>query len=291
MVREYAFNYSGLSGDIELPKIHFVGLNAFFHCPGITSMTFYGAPTLTTACFGYNADGCLYFVDASQYYRLTHEQYSWYIDNMTTANDRLRPFVKLNSDSRIFSCYKSVAQPAGASFYTIPSYDASSNQLTTSKWNGVIPASTAMLMKGTEGQVYRFKDLGTSTETPTNMLVPVIKDYFVNTVGGYLYNEQTHQFDYDTGNEVSPFSTIEPSYGYLTINTPQNHVNIDLFDGGTIPGDVNGDGKVNVSDVTALINMILGITPIDQTRADVNGDTKVNVSDVTALINIILGIH
>ena len=57
------------------------------------------------------------------------------------------------------------------------------------------------------------------------------------------------------------------------------------------PGDVNGDGKVNVSDVTALINMILGITPMDQTRADVNGDTKVNVSDVTALITIILGIH
>ena len=59
---------------------------------------------------------------------------------------------------------------------------------------------------------------------------------------------------------------------------------------GTIKGDVNGDGKVNVSDVTALINMILGITTTDQTRADVNGDGKVNVSDVTALINLILGI-
>lgn len=55
-------------------------------------------------------------------------------------------------------------------------------------------------------------------------------------------------------------------------------------------GDVNGDGKVNVSDVTALINMILGLTPMNQTRADVNGDSRVNVSDVTALINIILGI-
>ena len=55
-------------------------------------------------------------------------------------------------------------------------------------------------------------------------------------------------------------------------------------------GDVNGDGKVNVSDVTALINMILGITPMNQARGDVNGDGKVNVSDVTALINIILGI-
>lgn len=56
------------------------------------------------------------------------------------------------------------------------------------------------------------------------------------------------------------------------------------------PGDVNGDGRVNVSDVTALINMILGLTPMDETYADVNGDGRVNVSDVTALINIILGI-
>ena len=64
------------------------------------------------------------------------------------------------------------------------------------------------------------------------------------------------------------------------------------YQGGTEtnPGDVNGGGKVNVSDVTALINMILGMQTMDQGKADVNGDGKVNVSDVTALINIILGI-
>ncbi|MBQ1723932.1 MAG: phosphodiester glycosidase family protein [Muribaculaceae bacterium] len=56
-------------------------------------------------------------------------------------------------------------------------------------------------------------------------------------------------------------------------------------------GDVNGDGRVNVSDVSALINMILGLEPMDQARADVNGDGRVNVSDVTKLINIILGIE
>ena len=55
-----------------------------------------------------------------------------------------------------------------------------------------------------------------------------------------------------------------------------------------LPGDVNGDGKVNVSDVATLINMILGMTPMDEALADVNGDGKVNVSDVSALINIIL---
>ena len=59
---------------------------------------------------------------------------------------------------------------------------------------------------------------------------------------------------------------------------------------GGLKGDVNGDGKVNVSDVTALINMIMGITTMDESVADVNGDGKVNVSDVSALINIILGI-
>ena len=53
-------------------------------------------------------------------------------------------------------------------------------------------------------------------------------------------------------------------------------------------GDVNGDGKVNVSDVTALINMILGVIPKDNARGDINGDGSVNVSDVTALVNIIL---
>jgi hypothetical protein len=37
--------------------------------------------------------------------------------------------------------------------------------------------------------------------------------------------------------------------------------------------------------------MILGLEPMDEVRADVNGDGRVNVSDVSALINIILGIN
>jgi len=64
----------------------------------------------------------------------------------------------------------------------------------------------------------------------------------------------------------------------------------DTSGSGLLVGDVNRDGRVNVSDVSALINMILGITEKDMETADVNGDGKVNVSDVSALINIILGI-
>ncbi len=57
-------------------------------------------------------------------------------------------------------------------------------------------------------------------------------------------------------------------------------------------GDVNGDSKVTIADVTALVNVILGkATAPASGVADVNGDSKVTIADVTALVNIILGGH
>ena len=52
-------------------------------------------------------------------------------------------------------------------------------------------------------------------------------------------------------------------------------------------GDVNSDGEVNISDVNALIDIILGDT--SDAVGDVNGDGEVNICDVNALIDIILG--
>ncbi len=57
-----------------------------------------------------------------------------------------------------------------------------------------------------------------------------------------------------------------------------------------VTGDVDGDGKVNISDVTALINILLrGNT--SGSAADVDGDGKVTISDLTALINMLLRSH
>ena len=54
------------------------------------------------------------------------------------------------------------------------------------------------------------------------------------------------------------------------------------------PGDVNGDGEVNISDVTALIDLLLsGETGTE--IADVNNDGEVNISDVTSIIDMLLG--
>lgn len=56
----------------------------------------------------------------------------------------------------------------------------------------------------------------------------------------------------------------------------------------SIVGDIDGNGEVNVSDVTALINHILNAATYDSTLCDINGNGEVNVTDVTALINILL---
>ncbi|MGM9870086.1 MAG: SUMF1/EgtB/PvdO family nonheme iron enzyme [Sodaliphilus sp.] len=53
-------------------------------------------------------------------------------------------------------------------------------------------------------------------------------------------------------------------------------------------GDVNADGAVNVSDVTALVNQIIGSGSYSAQACDINGDGEVNVSDVTALVNLII---
>lgn len=55
-------------------------------------------------------------------------------------------------------------------------------------------------------------------------------------------------------------------------------------------GDVNGDGEVNISDVTTLIDYLLAMQPGDQfdAAADVNGDGEINITDVTAIIDLLL---
>ena len=57
-----------------------------------------------------------------------------------------------------------------------------------------------------------------------------------------------------------------------------------------IKGDTNGDGKMNISDVTTLINYLLAgcTTSFHTENADVNEDGNITISDVTSLINMLL---
>ena len=59
-------------------------------------------------------------------------------------------------------------------------------------------------------------------------------------------------------------------------------------------GDANGDGTVDVVDVTTIVDFILEkSTPTDAQKAnsDVNGDGTIDVVDLTATVQIILGTY
>lgn len=72
-----------------------------------------------------------------------------------------------------------------------------------------------------------------------------------------------------------------------------NIQHVTLGGGGDEPliGDVNGDGEVNISDVTTLIDYLLGREGegFDREAADLNHDDEINISDVTELIDLLLG--
>ena len=58
----------------------------------------------------------------------------------------------------------------------------------------------------------------------------------------------------------------------------------------SIPGDANGDGSIDVTDIVSIANAILGrpSSSFDATAADVNGDGSIDVTDIVVIANMIL---
>ena len=79
---------------------------------------------------------------------------------------------------------------------------------------------------------------------------------------------------------------------YRNAEVWSNFQHIEGIDTGDEPatlGDVNGDGKVNISDVSALIGYLLdNSNEICTANADVNDDTRITIADVSILISMLL---
>lgn len=85
---------------------------------------------------------------------------------------------------------------------------------------------------------------------------------------------------------------VKTTYTDGTLSLWSNSQKVTLFDNGHTAelGDVNHDGKLNISDVTALINYMLSGDETDFCIicANVNGDDRISITDVTDLITILL---
>lgn len=56
----------------------------------------------------------------------------------------------------------------------------------------------------------------------------------------------------------------------------------------TLPGDANGDNKIDIADVTMILKKMSGSAPAgyQEMNADVNGDGKIDIADVTATLRL-----
>lgn len=86
------------------------------------------------------------------------------------------------------------------------------------------------------------------------------------------------------GNIMKPLaqgSEMSPLRAYLKTTSA-------ISGGGHKLGDVNNDGYVSVTDITIVVNSILGIEPIEAALADFNGDGELSIIDIDYMVGIIL---
>jgi hypothetical protein len=115
---------------------------------------------------------------------------------------------------------------------------------------------------------YRYGPINTTTITTGTQYTTAKRD---NNYSYYLIGDGSdYLFTFDLNNLTFKLEMVEPQQ--------------------VLMGDVNEDGYINVSDVTAMIAFILGnpVVKFNADNADINGDSKINVSDVTELIAYIL---
>ncbi len=149
-------------------------------------------------------------------------------------------------------------------------------------------------------------------EFSTNVGTPITKTFDVLgsdlsgevkvtlTDGNGVYSIDTETIsiaDVQEGKTVS--ITFIPTHagtysGTVTLSSPKAaSVVVNLTGLANLIGDVNRDGLVNIADVTAMVDIVLGKDDeesyaFDHVAADLDGDNNITITDVTALVNIIL---
>lgn len=291
----YSFYGSGLTSMGIPATCTEIGKYAFVNARNLNELVLLSnsVPTFSDAFYGANNTGFKCYVNWAHY-----ASYKSKINNWTAFGadsdlpiDRLNAYFSSNNSAEAICIAHPVDWDAsGVEAYTVNQVNVSKTIAYTQKQSAT-PAGTGLLVKGyKKGDVYKLVRPTDTSTIGNNLLVGVTSSILTNVknvTGGYIFDLPTLTF-------IRPTTDMYVGAGsaYLKLNNLLQYptsLTVSGFEVESLTGDVNGDGVVNVSDVTALVNRILGDTTYSDAVCDINADGVINVSDVTALVNIILG--
>ncbi len=293
-----AFDDSKLTGEVKIPaSVTYVGDYAF-HTSTLGSLYFPGniPKTFGKNIWSWGSEKPVWVPNEHAYLYLNTINSSW--DNASTYASALNVYITPYASSVPFSSVVPTQMSlSGIDAYIATAYDKSnpSQQLTLTKVNHVA-ASTGMILKGlTPDQEYRIVRGNNNATTPaTNFLVATPSSYvwIEDQTVGYYWDGTA-----ETPHFIRPTESYASWYGqaYLKLSSAQasgiDEVYTNLWPMPTaLRGDINGDNKVDVTDVNLVVNIILGKKSKDNyPNADTDRNGTVDVTDVNAVVNIILG--
>ena len=205
------------------------------------------------------------------------------------CKDQLNGWVQINDGSTVstFVVYHPVDwEASGLNAYIVDGYDKNKKIASTMKMGRTSTANGVLIEGYKQNVIYKLKRPITEPTNPGNYLQGTVTSENLDQYKvAYVFDKKDKYFWKPSSGYRS-----EAGSAFLRLTSTQagntTKVYIDRWYKAT--GDINGDGEINVSDVTALINKILGSSTYSDAVCDINGDGEINVSDVTALINMIL---
>ena len=288
-----AFERSGVTQFTVPESCSSIGDEAFFDCRKLSELMLMRNQNRTYGYrfYGRNASDFMCYAYWKDHYKVYYEACNWTaLSGWPSPRDLVNGWVQINDGSTVSTF--AITHPvdwnaSGLNAYIVTDYDKNKKIASTMKVAITSTAYGGVLIDGyKQNVIYKLKRPSTVPTNPKNLLLGAPGGANLDKFQvGYVFDKKDKYFW-----KPSSGYRAEPGSAFLRLSNTQagntTKVYIDRWLKAT--GDINGDGEVNVSDVTALINKILGSSTYSDAVCDINGDGEINVSDVTALINMIL---
>ena len=173
------------------------------------------------------------------------------------------------------------------------------------------PTDVATLISPTQGTVLEFGDVAVGDSATLTLYVRGEKFSSPLTLKCYLndykmFSLSTTSIDTTSLNSLEGYP-LQVTYKPTSLGEHKAKI---LFSGGGMsssvgiqlratgvesttpeqPGDINGDGVIDIMDVNILINIMLGIAAADDYGdSDLSGNGMVDIGDINLVINLMLG--